>query len=165
VWSTDVFRDPAREVARVRSLVARTPGAGVPGAGVPGAGTTGAGAAGSGATSDTASQHRPAGSPASRSSGGVRWDVEDAAPGSEAARSSTPSRVGPRPRVPSGLPIDEYSAADLDAVVTWICSDTLLRTHDEVAALTRQQLGFTRRGRRIDEAVDAAIARVRGAQP
>ena len=63
--------------------------------------------------------------------------------------------------MPSGLPIDDYTEADLDAVVGWICSDTLLRTHDEVAALTRQQLGFSRRGSRIDAAVDAAIARVR----
>ncbi len=68
-----------------------------------------------------------------------------------------------RPRVPTGRAIDEYSDGELDAVVAWICSDTLLRTHDDVAALTRQHLGLARRGSRIDAAIDAAIARVQGA--
>jgi very-short-patch-repair endonuclease len=143
-WSTDVFRDPAREVARIRAAVARASSA----AGAP--------------APATASGEAP-----------VRWDGDDALFSSSYAAGSGPSagsgttgtRVGPRPRVPSGLPIDDYSEADLDAVVGWICSDTLLRTHEEVAALTRQQLGFSRRGSRIDAAVDAAIVRVRSGGP
>ncbi|GAB3591392.1 hypothetical protein GCM10027446_09120 [Angustibacter peucedani] len=158
VWSTDVFRDPAREVARIRALAAVDVPVTAPAA------------------------HAAAGTPASEPEArgrsgeeplpGVRWDADHppSAPTSGATTSgattapgsTAPQRVGPRPRVPTGLPIDEYSEGDLDRVVGWITSDTLLRTHEEVAALTRQHLGLTRRGSRIDAAVDAAIARVRG---
>ncbi len=142
LWSTDVFRDPAREVARVCALVER-------------------------ARSEAAARPVHAGVPArvAVAAGGaeaVRWDDDDPARGGGGSAADAGLR-GPRPRVPTGLPIDSYTERDLDAVVSWICSDTLLRTHDEVAALTRQQLGLTRRGSRIDAAVDAAIARVRGA--
>jgi hypothetical protein len=134
VWSTDVFRDPAREVARIRTAVGR-------------------------ASSATAATAPPAQAPVASSGPPVRWDGDELA--HTGSGTSPGQRVGQRPRVPSGLPIDDYTEADLDAVVGWICSDTLLRTHDEVAALTRQQLGFSRRGSRIDAAVDAAITRVR----
>ncbi len=138
VWSTDVFRDPAREVARVRSVV------------------------------ETAVRAVQDADPAPTPGSSVRWDLDDHGPrlvGALAGAPSQPSagRAGERPRVPTGRSIDEYTDAELDAVVTWICSDTLLRTHEDVAALTRQHLGLNRRGSRIDAAVDAAIARVRGA--
>ncbi|MGN6611147.1 MAG: AAA domain-containing protein [Angustibacter sp.] len=137
VWSTDVFRDPAREVARIRAAVERV-----------------------------VADRRTA-QPSATAAPQVRWDLDThdgqlvGALGANAAGGS--GRAGARPRVPAGRPIDEYSDAELDAVVAWICSDTLLRTHDEVAALTRQHLGLARRGSRIDAAIDAAIARVQGA--
>jgi very-short-patch-repair endonuclease len=125
VWSTDVFRDPAREVARIDLAVSRAAGRHV----VP---------------------------PAVTTSARVSWDLDD--PGHVAVPALTSAgRRAPRPRVPAGLPIDEYTTDQLEAVVAWICSDTLLRTRDEIAALTRQQLGLARRGSRIDAAIDAAI--------
>ncbi|MGN6302598.1 MAG: AAA domain-containing protein [Angustibacter sp.] len=137
VWSTDVFRDPAREVARIRAAV------------------------------DRAAADRRTGRAAAAPAPQVRWDLDAHDPqlvgAAGAASGSGAGRSGARPRVPAGRPIDEYSDAELDAVVAWICSDTLLRTHDDVAALTRQHLGLSRRGSRIDAAIDAAIARVRGA--
>ncbi|HET8615234.1 MAG TPA: hypothetical protein VFL94_06890, partial [Actinomycetales bacterium] len=69
-------------------------------------------------------------------------------------------RRGERPRVPTGRPIADYRDDELDAVVAWICSDTLLRTHEQLAALVRQQLGFVRRSGTLDAAVSAAIRRV-----
>jgi hypothetical protein len=62
--------------------------------------------------------------------------------------------------VPTGRPVEDYRDEELDAVVAWICSDTLLRTHEQLAALVRQQLGLVRRSSRVDTAVSAAIARV-----
>ncbi|WP_082538059.1 AAA domain-containing protein [Angustibacter sp. Root456] len=138
VWSTDVFRDPAREVARIRAAVERA-----------------------------VADRRTGRAAVDLAAPQVRWDLDShdaqlvGALGSASVGGS--GRAGARPRVPAGRPIDEYSEAELDAVVAWICSDTLLRTHDDVAALTRQHLGLARRGSRIDAAIDAAIERVQGA--
>ncbi len=125
IWSTDVFRDPAQEVARVRAAV-------------------------------RAQRPAPVAAPAPQ----VTWDAHEppvAGPSPAAA-----TRRGERPKVPMSQPIDSYTPAQLDQVVAWICSDTLLRTRDEIAALARQQLGFTRRGTRIDAALSAAIERTAG---
>lgn len=156
VWSTDVFRDPAREVARVRgavSAVQRSRGA-------------------------QAEARRAGDSPRGttvREPSGVRWDSDapasprptarqtaSARPGGEASPWTAVSaqRRGERPRVPTGRPIEDYRESELDAVVTWICSDTLLRTQEQLAALVRQQLGLVRRSSRVDATVSAAIARV-----
>jgi REase_MTES_1575 len=137
IWTTDVFRDPAREVARVVS-VAR--------------------AAAARDRQRRAGAVRP--SPVADWAR-VRWDGDRAAvpPTAQPAVLS-----GTRPSVPTGRPIEEYSAQQLDDVVRWICGDTLARTDEQVAALARQHLGFVRRGSRVDAALAAAIARVtRGA--
>ncbi len=133
LWSTDVFRDPAREVARVLVALA---------AGHPTATVASGGAAD--AVVDPA-------------------EVTGADTGGRATDGSAAGgeRSGPRPTAPVGRPIDEYATSELDAVVRWICSDDLLRTHDELAAAAREHLGFARRGRRIDAALDSAISRVR----
>jgi hypothetical protein len=155
VWSTDVFRDPAREVARVRgavSAVQRSRGAQ--------AETRGAGDTALGTTS--------------RQPSGVRWDSDAPQPPRRAADrrasgsggESSPwtavsaQRRGERPRVPTGRPVEDYRESELDAVVTWICSDTLLRTQEQLAAVVRQLLGLVRRSSRVDATVSAAIARV-----
>jgi very-short-patch-repair endonuclease len=69
---------------------------------------------------------------------------------------AVPAR-GPRPPVPQGLPIDQYTQRDLVAIVRWIESDTLLRTEDQVLAQVMLTLGFQRRGSRIVAAVRRAI--------
>jgi hypothetical protein len=157
-WSTDVFRDPAREVARVRGSVR---------AALPSA-PPGAHRGGAGLTSGEPTGELPA----------VHWDTERPqaaeqrpASGSPSGSASAPGqgspwtavvaqRRGPRPRVPTGRPVEDYREDELDEVVAWICSDTLLRTREQLAALVRQQLGLVRRGSRVDAAVGAAITRV-----
>jgi very-short-patch-repair endonuclease len=148
VWSTDLFRDPAREVARVRA------------------------AARGGQHTPHTGAHRNEAPPAARPGPSVRWDSEGAGreqpagtrpgPGTSASpwTAVAPQRRGRRPRVPTGRPVEDYRDDELDAVVAWICSDTLLRTREQLAALVRQQLGLVRRSSRVDTAVASAITRV-----
>jgi very-short-patch-repair endonuclease len=85
------------------------------------------------------------------------------------AGSSTPDATvaadlptrGPRPPVPAGLPIDQYSQRDLIAITHWIESDTLLRTEDQVLAEVMRTLGFKRRGSRIVATIQRAIRQAR----
>ncbi len=79
----------------------------------------------------------------------------------------TATRMAPRPSVPAGLPITSYTEAELDDILRWIESDTLLRTEDELFEAFMRELGFQRRGTRIRAAFDRALARTkrtRGAQ-
>jgi hypothetical protein len=78
--------------------------------------------------------------------------------------SVVPAR-GPRPEVPRGLPIDEYGDDHLMALISWIESDTLLRTEDRLVDEVMAELGFQRRGRRIEAAILAAIRQVRRHHP
>jgi hypothetical protein len=139
LWTTDVFRDPAREVARVVSVVRAAAArerqrlAGAAGA-RPGAATDG---------SDVRWQS-------------VRWDSERPPVAPTALPRVT---AGERPDVPVGRPIEDYTEAQLDEVVAWIRSDTLSRTDEQVAALARQHLGFVRRAA-VEAALYAAIERV-----
>jgi very-short-patch-repair endonuclease len=64
---------------------------------------------------------------------------------------------GPRPAVRPGLKINEYSPRQLQAIVDWVSSDTLLRTEDQLLTEVMRELGFRKRGKRIVEAVTAAI--------
>lgn len=85
-------------------------------------------------------------------------------PGPAASPSPTDTRVATpnrskRPDIPRGLKIDDYTPRQLTAIVKWIKSDTLLRTNDELVTETMEELGFQRRGRRIVDAINAAIAR------
>ncbi len=172
VWSTDVFRDPAREVARLRGAVReeqrRRERAGD---GSPGARASATGSPDAGVRWDSPGRSAVPGSAAGTGTGTVAGSAAGAVTGAAAAGSVAgsggspwtavaPSRRGERPRVPTGRPIEQYRESELDAVVTWICSDTLLRTRDQIAALVRQQLGFVRRSSRVDAVVSAAIERV-----
>ena len=76
----------------------------------------------------------------------------------------TPAR-GPRPNVPPGLSIGDYTHRQLVSVVRWIESDTLLRTDDELLEAVMAELGFRRRGTRIVGDINEAIAEVHGDEP
>ena len=65
---------------------------------------------------------------------------------------------GPRPAVTAGLPIAEYTQRQLVALASWVMSDTLLRTDDELLRELRRELGFSRGGSRINAALLEAIA-------
>jgi very-short-patch-repair endonuclease len=82
-----------------------------------------------------------------------------AAPATSDPSPTAPTRVGPKPVPGLGQPITEYSSAQLDSLVRWIQSDTLLRTRDELVEEMVAELGFRRRGARIMAAVEAAIDR------
>ena len=92
----------------------------------------------------------------------------DDAPPEESAPTQPPSPPsapiparGARPSIPPGYPISEYTRSELVALVKWILSDTLLRADEEIMAEMRRELGFQRRGSRIDEAMREAIAAAR----
>lgn len=71
-------------------------------------------------------------------------------------------RSRPRPPVPRGCDIAEYSSGQLMQLVRWIESDGRLRTEDEVLVEVMTDLGFQRRGNRIVSTLRAAIRRARG---
>ena len=71
------------------------------------------------------------------------------------------ARRAPRPAVPLREKIDEYSRRELDALIRWIKSDDQLRTDDQLLDEMVLELGFKRRGTRIESAVRDAIARTR----
>jgi len=77
--------------------------------------------------------------------------------GQSAAADSAPSR-GPRPMVAPGLSIDEYSPTQLQELVRWVRSDGRLRTDDEILEEVMAALEFSRRGTRIVERINAAVA-------
>jgi very-short-patch-repair endonuclease len=75
---------------------------------------------------------------------------------------TTPSNQrGQRPNIPQRSKIDEYTQAELIALIRWILSDGCLRTDDEICTEMVRELGFKRRGVRIEEAVRAALKKVR----
>jgi very-short-patch-repair endonuclease len=87
---------------------------------------------------------------------------QDAAPDGGSEPITPTRRTGPCPVPTRRSSIDEYSLAELTAVVQWIESDTLLRTQDELLAEAVRVLGFGRRGSRITAAINAAIVQARG---
>lgn len=66
-----------------------------------------------------------------------------------------------RPNLPKRSKIDDYTQAEIIALIRWILSDSCLRTDEEILKEMVLELGFKRRGARIDKAVQAAIKRVR----
>ncbi len=57
--------------------------------------------------------------------------------------------------------IDDYTQAELVALIRWLLSDGCLRTDEEILKEMVPELGFKRRGARIDRVVQTAIKRVR----
>jgi len=70
----------------------------------------------------------------------------------------------PRPGLFAWGEIDEFTDRDLQAMVRWIESDTLLRSREDLIAEVMSELGFERRGKKIVRRIGAAIDAVR-AQP
>ncbi len=70
-----------------------------------------------------------------------------------------------RPTVEPGRQITEYDENELLELVLWIQSDSRLRTDDEIIDEVMQELGFSRRGARIDAALRSAIAASRPSPP
>lgn len=77
----------------------------------------------------------------------------------ESMDDGTPSR-GPRPGIPVRRNITEYSSRELKELIRWIRSDGRLRTDEQIIAELVRELGFSRRGHRIVEAIRGAIAQV-----
>jgi very-short-patch-repair endonuclease len=89
---------------------------------------------------------------------------EQRTPAASVPETSTPSPArprGPRPDVPAGYPIGEYSERELVKLIRWIESDTLLRTEAELLREFMNELGFLKRGSRIVAAFERAAAAAR----
>lgn len=65
---------------------------------------------------------------------------------------------GSRPRVPHRQSISEYSIGELLQLIRWIRSDGQLRSDDELVTEVVRELGFSRRGKRIETEIRAALA-------
>ena len=68
---------------------------------------------------------------------------------------------GARPSIPYRDSITDYDAGELTALIRWINSDGQLRTDDELVDEMVRELGFARRGARIEAAVREAIQELR----
>jgi hypothetical protein len=79
------------------------------------------------------------------------------APGAKPRRAARPRK----PDVTPGSPVNTYSADELLSVVRWIDTDGTERTDDELLRAAMKELGFSRLGPRIKEALGAAVASAR----
>ena len=70
----------------------------------------------------------------------------------------------PRPNVPPGRSIDDYSSRELQSLVGWVLSDGRLPTDEEIISELVRELGFARRGTRIVAALTSAIAAAKRSQ-
>jgi hypothetical protein len=68
------------------------------------------------------------------------------------------SQRGPRPYILVRTSINQYSMAELIQLLKWIASDGQLRTDEQIMDEMVAALGFSRRGARIEKAVQSAIA-------
>lgn len=71
---------------------------------------------------------------------------------------------GPRPYIPVRQQITEYTDGELDRLMHWLLSDGRPRTDEELIRAAMAELGFKRRGKRIDEALRQSLERVRKAR-
>ncbi len=75
---------------------------------------------------------------------------------------SNPVRArGPRPSVPIRDSITEYYDSEIMQLINWINSDGHLRTDDEIIDELLPELGFTRRGARIESVIRYLLDRVK----
>jgi len=71
---------------------------------------------------------------------------------------SVPLSRGPRPNIPER----SLDGRHLDSLVTWIQSDGRLRTDEDLLLEVMEELGFERRGVRIETLIRSAITRAKG---
>jgi very-short-patch-repair endonuclease len=67
----------------------------------------------------------------------------------------------PKPMIPVRSSINQYTSSELAQLLQWIASDGLLRTDGQIMDEMIAALGFSRRGARIERAVQSAIERWR----
>ncbi|MDQ6633542.1 MAG: DUF4011 domain-containing protein [Gemmatimonadota bacterium] len=102
----------------------------------------------------------------SRLSGsGLRLRDKGQAPIGHAPGRATTNRQstdrGPRPLVPRRAAISDYDSSELAALIQWIGHDGINRTDDEIVSAMVAELGFARRGSRIERAIRAALDRTK----
>lgn len=90
-----------------------------------------------------------------------RRTLPSAIDGAHPVSSTDPRRSLPKPRMWAGEPITTYSRSQLAAVVRWIESDGLLRTEEDIIRDAMNELGWRRRGSRIETSLRDAIALAR----
>ena len=66
---------------------------------------------------------------------------------------ATQPQRGPKPNLGPKRPITEYAPHQLQIMITWVKSDGILRTEDEIIKETADALGFKRHGSRIKAAI------------
>jgi very-short-patch-repair endonuclease len=137
IWSTDWFTDPEICVARARLAYEQ-------------------------AVSTVATAIQPAIAVDKEDSPGTEEPAPDDPEAATPAEPPSGNGRGPRPSLRPGQPITEYSDRQLASVIRWIESDTLLRTEDELLTAFVSELGYRRRGTRIVEAFQRALAIARG---
>jgi len=83
-------------------------------------------------------------------------------PDAARVRTATQQPMMRRPAIPRRQSIDEYSEEELEALVHWVQSGGKLLTDDEIVRQVMAELGFQRRGAKIDAAIRRGIERARG---
>jgi len=78
--------------------------------------------------------------------------------GSHRDQASATYKRGPRPAIPVRTSIGEYDQGELVRLLAWIASDGQLRTDEQIIEEMVATLGFSRRGRRIERAIQSAMA-------
>jgi very-short-patch-repair endonuclease/DNA polymerase III delta prime subunit len=71
---------------------------------------------------------------------------------------SSARRAMPKPTIFRNETIDVYTDASLVAIVAWVASDGLLRTDTELLAIAMSEMGYQRRGSKIVDRLERAIA-------
>jgi very-short-patch-repair endonuclease len=99
---------------------------------------------------------KPATLPSNHVNGNGREQVSTAPP--------HPTR-SPKPMIPVRSSINQYTSSELAQLLRWIASDGLLRTNDQIMDEMILILGFSRRGARIERALQSAIERWRPRVP
>jgi hypothetical protein len=97
---------------------------------------------------------------------GEESGVEEAAkedPDGDLPIGPSPRDRGPRPNFPSGgQAITDWRQQDLVKLATWIESDGLLRTSEELKQELMREVGISRRGSRVVRVLDEVVASLRG---
>ena len=133
IWSTDWFNDHRREVERVLAAFEASM-----------------------ASIDAATSHPTHFEPQTTN----QPELESA--GIKAAQFGIPPPPkSPRPNIPVYKSIEDYSHKQIVSICRWVLSDGLLHTDSQLFDEVLKELPFTRRGTRIDRAINRAIASVR----